>query len=90
MATTKTAGTVKTGRDSKPKYLGVKIYGGQKVKTGNIIIRQRGSRFIAGKNVKKGRDDSLYAATDGVVEYSTKRKTGYDGKQRRVKMVSVV
>ncbi len=90
MATTKSAGTVKTGRDSKPKYLGVKVYGGQKVKIGDIIIRQRGSRFLAGKNVKKGRDDSLYAGKDGVVNYSTKRKMGFDGKQRRAKVVKVV
>ncbi len=90
MATTKSAGTVKTGRDSKPKYLGVKVYGGQKVKIGDIIIRQRGSRFLAGKNVKKGRDDSLYAGRDGVVSYSTRRKKGFDGKQRQAKVVTII
>ncbi len=90
MATTKSAGTVKTGRDSKPKYLGVKVYGGQKVKIGDMIIRQRGSRFLAGKNVKKGRDDSLYAGKDGVVKYATRRKTGFDGKQRRAKVVIII
>ncbi len=90
MATTKSAGTVKTGRDSKPKYLGVKVYGGQRVEIGDIIIRQRGSRFLAGKNVKKGRDDSLYAGKDGVVMYTTRRKTGFDGKQRRAKVVKIV
>ena len=89
MATTKSAGTVKTGRDSKPKYLGVKIFGGQVTKNGDIIIRQRGSKFLPGKNVKKGRDDTLYALKEGVVKFFTKRKKGYDGRQRRLKMVSV-
>jgi large subunit ribosomal protein L27 len=90
MATTKSAGTVKTGRDSKPKYLGVKIFGGQKAKVGDIIIRQRGSKFIPGKNVKKGRDDTLYALKEGIVTYLTKRKNGYDGAQRRAKIVTVI
>jgi large subunit ribosomal protein L27 len=89
MATTKSAGTVKTGRDSKPKYLGVKIFGGQTVKNGDIIIRQRGSKFLPGKNVKKGRDDTLYALKEGVVRFLTKRKKGYDGRQRKSKVVSV-
>jgi large subunit ribosomal protein L27 len=90
MATTKSAGTVKTGRDSKPKYLGVKIYGGQQVKVGDIIVRQRGSKIIPGKNVKKGRDDTLYACKDGVVKFVTVRKMGYDKKQRKAKKVNVL
>lgn len=90
MATTKSAGTVKTGRDSKPKYLGVKIYGGQKAKVGDVIIRQRGSKFIPGKNVKKGRDDTLYALKSGVVAYATVRKNSFDNKQRRAKTVSII
>ncbi len=89
MATTKSAGTVKTGRDSKPKYLGVKLYGGQSAKIGDIIVRQRGSKIIAGKNVKKGRDDTLYAVKDGIISYTTKRKKSFDGRQRRVKMVTI-
>ncbi len=90
MATTKSAGTVKTGRDSKPKYLGVKIYGGQKAKIGDIIIRQRGSKFIPGKNVKKGRDDTLYALKNGTVVYNTIRKNSFDNRQRRAKVVNVI
>ncbi len=90
MATTKSAGTVKTGRDSKPKYLGVKVYAGQRVKNGDIIVRQRGSKIMPGKNVKKGRDDTLYSLKDGVVKYSTVRKSGYDGKQKRRKVVTVI
>ena len=90
MATTKSAGTVKTGRDSNPKYLGVKIYGGQKAKIGDIIIRQRGSKFLPGKNTKKGRDDTIYAIKDGIVAFATTRKKCYDNRQRRAKVVSVV
>ncbi len=89
MATTKSAGTVKTGRDSKPKYLGIKIYGGQIAKIGDIILRQRGSRFIPGKNVKKGRDDTLYAVKKGVVVYKTVRKKCYDKRQRIAKTVNI-
>ncbi len=90
MATTKSSGTVKTGRDSKPKYLGVKLYGGQRAKIGDIIIRQRGSKFVPGKNVKQGRDDTLYSVKEGVVEYRTIRKKGYDNRQRKVKTVNVI
>ncbi len=89
MATTKSAGTVKTGRDSQPKYLGVKVYGDQKVKNGDIIIRQHGSKFVPGKNVRKGRDDTLYAIKEGIVKFLTVRKKGYDGVQKRVKIVNV-
>lgn len=90
MAKTKSAGTVKTGRDSKPKYLGVKLYGGQKVKIGNVIIKQRGTKFIPGQNVKRGRDDTLYALKDGIVQFNTKKKKNFDGRQRIVKTVSVI
>ncbi len=90
MATTKSAGTVKTGRDSQPKYLGVKLYSGQKANIGNIILRQRGTKFVAGKNVTRGKDDTLYAKKQGLVNYVTKRKKGFDGRQRKVKVVSVI
>jgi len=76
-------------RDSKPKYLGVKLYGGQKVKTGQIIIRQRGTKFMPGKNVKKGRDHTLYALSDGVVEFKTKKIRGFNKTPRKVKIVNV-
>lgn len=90
MATTKSAGTVKTGRDSKPKYLGIKIYGGQKAKIGDVIVRQRGSKVIPGKNVKKGKDDTIYAVKNGTVIYNTIRKNSFDNRQRRAKTVSVI
>jgi large subunit ribosomal protein L27 len=89
MATTKAAGTSRLGRDSNPKYLGVKLFEGQKTKIGSIIIRQRGSKFIAGKNVKMGSDNTLYAVKDGVVSFQSKRKKLFDGSQRMAKVVNV-
>ena len=77
------------GRDSRPKYLGVKIYQGQKVKPGMIIIRQRGTKFLPGKNVGCGRDFTLFALKSGVVKFKTKRKKGFDNSQRIVKIVEV-
>ena len=89
MATTKAAGTSRLGRDSQPKYLGVKLFEGQKAKIGSIIIRQRGSKFIAGKNVRMGKDNTLYAVKDGLVSFETKRKKKFDGSQRMAKIVNV-
>ncbi|WP_338521603.1 50S ribosomal protein L27 [Candidatus Legionella polyplacis] len=75
MAHKKAAGSTRNGRDSKPKYLGIKIYGGQLVKPGNIILRQRGTKFHCGKYVKCGRDHTLYSTTFGMVSfYRCKRK----------------
>lgn len=89
MATTKASGTTKLGRDSQPKYLGVKLYKGQTAKAGSIIIRQRGSKFIPGKNVKKGRDDTLFALKEGLVNFATIKKEGFSGKKKLVKVVSI-
>lgn len=89
MAKTKATGSTKLGRDSLPKYLGVKLYGGQKAKPGQILIRQRGTKFLPGKNVKRGRDDTLYATAEGRVRFTTKRKRKFDNSQRIVKIVSV-
>ena len=61
MAHTKAGGSTNNNRDSQPKYLGVKIYGGQKVHIGSIIVRQRGSKFMPGVGVSKGKDDTLYS-----------------------------
>ena len=89
MAKTKAAGTTRLGRDSLPKYLGVKLSAGQKARPGQIIIRQRGTKFLPGKNVKRGGDDTLYALQEGVVRFSTKRKRRFDGSQRIAKIVEV-
>ncbi len=90
MSKTKSAGSTKLGRDSNPKYLGVKKYGGEKVKAGMIIVRQRGTKFLPGKNVGLGRDHTLFALKQGKVVFKTKRKTRFSGTQRSAKLVEVV
>jgi large subunit ribosomal protein L27 len=72
MAHKKAGGSTRNGRDSNPKYLGVKIYGGQSVEAGNIIVRQRGTRFHPGTGVGLGRDHTLFALVDGTVEFKVK------------------
>jgi large subunit ribosomal protein L27 len=70
MAHKKGQGSTRNGRDSNPKYLGIKAYAGETVTTGSIIVRQRGTKFKAGPNVGLARDDSLFALTDGTVKYA--------------------
>lgn len=89
MAKTKATGATKLGRDSQPKYLGIKLTSGQKAKAGSIIVRQRGTRFLPGKNVRRGGDDTLYALKEGVVCFATKRKKNFDKSQRIAKVVNV-
>ena len=72
MAHKKGMGSTKNGRDSNAQRLGVKLYGGQAVSTGNIIVRQRGSKFVEGRNVVKSKNDTLFALIDGVVQYRTR------------------
>jgi len=74
MAHKKGVGSSRNGRDSAPKYLGVKRFGGQFVKAGNILVRQRGTKFHPGSNVKRAGDDSLFALVDGVVKFEHKSK----------------
>ena len=74
MAHKKAGGSTRNGRDSRPKMLGIKRYGGEIVLAGNILCRQRGTKWHAGKNVGMGRDHTLFALTDGQVEYKTSRQ----------------
>lgn len=78
MAHKKGVGSSRNGRDSNPQYLGVKKYGGEAVIAGNIIVRQRGTKFHPGHNVGRGKDDTLFALTDGVVTFE---RRGRDRKQ---------
>ena len=73
MAHKKGVGSSRNGRDSNPKMLGVKRFGGQPVRAGGIIVRQRGTRFHPGRNVGRGGDDTLFALVDGVVSFETRR-----------------
>ncbi len=90
MAHRKAEGTTKNGRDSNPKYLGVKINHGQAVGVGQIIIRQRGTDVLPGRNVGTGKDYTLFALKDGKVSFGTKRKTSYNNDIERKKIVHVV
>lgn len=90
MAHRKAGGSTRLGRDSISKRLGVKLFGGQTVSPGKIIVRQRGTKFQAGKNVKVGKDDTIYAVKDGFVRFDKKNKRGFDGKAKRTVLVSVI
>ncbi len=90
MAHTKAKGSTKLGRESASKRLGVKLFAGEKAKPGSIIIRQRGTKYALGLNVKMGSDNTIYAMKNGVVKFSDKRKASFDGSKRKIKVVSVV
>jgi large subunit ribosomal protein L27 len=90
MASTKAGGSTKNVRDSNPKYLGVKRADGQAIRNGEIIVRQRGTKIEAGRNVRVGKDHTLYAVVSGKVSFSERRKTKYDGQIVRKKVASVV
>jgi len=89
MAKTKATGATKLGRDSLPKYLGIKLFEGQKAKVGQILVRQRGTKVFPGKNVGRGGDDTLYALKEGRVNFVTKRKRTFDKSQRITKLVNI-
>ncbi len=90
MAHTKAIGSTQLGRDSQPKYLGVKLHDGQIAKIGNIIIRQRGTKYLGGKGVRLGSDYTIYAVVDGKVKFTTTKKKKFDGSRRLVKVVHVL
>ena len=89
MSTSKSTGSSRLGRDSASQRLGIKIFGGETAKIGMIIVRQRGSKYLPGKNVKRASDDTLYAMKPGVVRFTTKLKKLFDGSQRTAKVVNV-
>lgn len=90
MAHTKAGGTAKNLRDSNPKYLGIKCSDGTFVRIGEIIVRQRGTRIMAGKNIGIGKDHTLFALARGKVQYRLKRKTNFDGRRQTRSIVSVI
>jgi len=90
MAKKKAGGTAKNLRDSQPKYLGVKRADGQMVKTGEIIVRQRGTKIEAGKGVKLAKDHTIFAMTDGIVSFKDKRKITFTGQKVTKKAVHVL
>jgi len=90
MAHRKAGGSAKNLTDSNPKYLGLKKADGQKVKTGQIIVRQRGTKIIPGEGVGVGKDHTLFALRDGVVKFLTIRKTRFTGKKERSRKILTI
>lgn len=89
MAHTKAAGSTRLGRESASKRLGIKLFDGQIVKTGFILARQRGTKWVPGKNVKKGSDDTLYAASNGIVKFNVKKLKRFNGQRKIVKVINI-
>lgn len=89
MAHRKAGGTASNLKDSNPKYLGVKLYDGEKAQKGSVLVRQRGTRIMPGKNVGLGKDHTLFSLADGIVKYGTKRKINFNGKTVMKKIVNV-
>lgn len=89
MAHTKSGGSTNLGRDSQSQRLGVKLFAGQRATAGAILVRQRGSSFLPGDNVKRGADDTLFATMTGIVAFQATTKIRYDGKRVRRRYVHV-
>ena len=90
MAHTKQKGSSKNNRESESKRLGVKLFGGQIARPGNIIIRQRGTKYLSGAGVRLGSDDTIYAIKEGKVQFKTKRIVKFDGSKKTANIVSVI
>ncbi len=90
MAHKKAAGSTQNGRDSQAKRLGVKVFGGQTVVAGNIIIRQRGNKYHAGKNAGVGKDHTIFALADGIVSFQEKKFVKFDGRVFKERLVNIL
>lgn len=90
MAHRKAGGSAKNLKDSNPKYLGIKLSDGQTAKAGSILVRQRGTKILAGENVDTGKDHTLFAICEGKVKFTNKRKTRFNGEQKVYKVVNVL
>ena len=90
MAHRKAGGTARNLRDSNPKYLGLKLGDGERAGAGMIIVRQRGTVYLPGKNVGLGKDHTIFAKKEGLVKFTSRRKKRFDGTSSRFKVVSVI
>ena len=90
MAHKKAGGSTRLGRDSNPQYLGTKVGDGETIRAGMVLIKQRGTKIHPGKNVKKGRDDTLYAAIAGKVKFTQRKRMRFDGSPKMTKFVNIV
>lgn len=90
MAHKKAGGSTHLGRDSSPQYLGTKVGDGETVTSGSVLVRQRGTRIHPGKNVHKGKDDTLFALLAGKVKFTNRKRLRFDGAWKRTTFVSVI
>lgn len=90
MAHRKAGGTAKNLRDSNPKYLGTKLYDGETAQSGNIIVRQRGTKIIAGANTGMGKDHTIFAKKEGVVKFGQVKKRSFNGKIKNARKVEII
>mgnify|MGYP003418374648 CR=1 FL=1 len=90
MAHRKAGGTARNLKDSNPKYLGTKLYAGEKAQAGSIIIRQRGTVILPGTNTKLGKDHTIFSLVEGTIKFGTKRKTNFNGTTSVKKVVHVI
>ena len=90
MAHKKAGGSTPLRRNSNPQYLGVKVGDGQTINAGAVIVRQRGTKIHPGKNVKKGKDDTLFATIAGIVKFTQKKRIRFDGKLKIAKYANVI
>ncbi len=89
MAHKKAGGSTGLGRDSKSKRLGVKLFAGQKAKAGNILVRQRGTKFHPGENVGRGKDDTLFAKISGIINFRKLKKKKFNGSLKETRFIDV-
>ena len=90
MAHKKAGGSTRLGRDSQPQYLGTKTDDGQPIRAGGVIVRQRGTTIHPGKNVKKGKDDTLFSLVSGIVKFTQRKKMRFDGKLKTATFANVI
>ncbi|HQF57393.1 MAG TPA: 50S ribosomal protein L27 [Candidatus Magasanikbacteria bacterium] len=90
MAQKKAGGSTRLGRDSQPQYLGAKVGDGETVNSGQVLIRQRGTKIHPGKNVKKGKDDTLYSTIAGKVKFTQRKRYRFDGSLKMTKFINVI
>jgi len=90
VAKTKAKGATKLGRDSEAKRLGVKIFEGQKIRPGEVIVRQRGTKYHPGENTRRGADDTIYATASGKVQFKKIKKRSFTGRKKTVQTVRVM
>lgn len=90
MAHRKAGGSAKNLRDSNAQYLGTKLYDGQDAKPGSVIVRQRGTKIIAGDNVRTGKDHTLFSVATGKVKFTSKRKMSFNGRTKTYKVANIL